>query len=142
MPGTLRLVVLGLEVASAVVRPALSVFDPDRLGIAGVRVIAVGQQDRVRGEVSAQDLEDLLFLARLGIGEADLLALPVHRPEPGGAHLALDCPPGFYRRLIHCDDAALLDRDQLGLVNRLQQRDRLLAQLGEPGAGEIKTSTL
>jgi hypothetical protein len=32
----------------------------------------------------------------------------------------------------------LLDRDELGLVNRLQQCDGLLAQLREPGAGEIK----
>src|SRR5450759_4673135 len=45
---------------------------------------------------------------------AELPVTAVHRPEPGGAHLALDFPTGLDRRLIHRDDAALLDRGELG----------------------------
>lgn len=65
--GVLRFVIASLEVAATVVRPALGVM----------------------GEVPAQDLGDVLFLACRGIGEADFLLLAMYRPEPRGAHLAL-----------------------------------------------------
>jgi hypothetical protein len=65
--------------------------------------------------------------------EAHFIELPVDRPEIAGVHLAVTGASGFDRRLVHGFDAAGADRGELGLVDRGEQSDDSLGDLGQLG---------
>ena len=61
--------------------------------------------------------------ARERVMEHDLIAVPVHRPQPPGAHLALRLAPGLDRRLVHRQHPAVEHMRALRRGDRRQQVD-------------------
>src|SRR4051812_18319473 len=84
----------------------------------------------------------VLTVARRKEGEAHLVELTVDRPEVAGFHLAALLATGLGRGLIHRLYAAGSDRVELRVIDGLQQRDRPLAQLSQPGPAHIKATAL
>jgi hypothetical protein len=66
----------------------------------------------------------------------------LHRPEIGELHLAALLASGLDRGLIHRFHPVRSDRVELSVVDGLQQRDRLLAQLRQPGSADLNATVL
>ncbi len=78
----------------------------------------------------------MLMVAIGSVREAHFIMLAVQRPEVRRLHLAVAGPTRFDWRFVHCDHAAHPDRGELRLVDRRQQRDGRLRELGQPGSAD------
>src|SRR4051812_14038329 len=74
--------------------------------------------------------------------EAHLVVFAIDRPKIAGLHLAALLATRLDRRLIHRLYSTGADRAELRVIDGLQQRDRSLAQLSQPGSTHIKATVL
>jgi len=128
----LRLDVLRLEQFASRVRPALRVGQPGLLRVVLIGGVAVGEQDTALDRRQAQRLLDMLYPATLEEGEADFVQFAIDRPEVRGLQFPRSGASGLDRRLVHGLDARGADRCELRIVDRFEQRDALLPDLGQP----------
>jgi hypothetical protein len=124
---------LRLEQLASGVRPALGVGQPGLLRVVLIGGIAVGEQHAALDRRQAQRLFDVFYPATFEEREADFIQFAIDRPEVRRLQLSRSGASGLDRGFVHGLDARSADRGELRIVDRFEQRDALLPDLGQPG---------